>query len=50
MPAILTDRLHRLAYATDASAYREVPEGVAYPETITDIQELVAEARRGELA
>ena len=46
MPAILTDRLHRLAYATDASAYREMPEGVAYPETVADVQELVAEARR----
>ena len=46
MPAILTDRLHRLAYATDASAYREMPEGVAYPETVRDVQELVAEARR----
>ena len=46
MPAILTDRLHRLAYATDASAYREVPEGVAYPETVADVQALVAEARR----
>ena len=46
MPAILTDRLHRLAYATDASAYREIPEGVVYPETVEDVQELVAEARR----
>ena len=46
MSTILTDRLHRLAYATDASAYREVPEGVAYPETVADVQELVAEARR----
>ena len=43
---ILTDRLHRLAYATDASAYREVPEGVAYASTVADVQELVAEARR----
>ena len=43
---ILTDRLHRLAYATDASAYREVPEGVAYPQSIEEVQELVAEARR----
>ena len=43
---ILTDRLHRLAYATDASAYREVPEGVAYAKTTEDVQELVAEARR----
>ena len=46
MPLILTDRLHRLAYATDASAYREVPEGVAYPETLADVQALVTEARR----
>ena len=46
MTLILTDRLHRLAYATDASAYREVPEGVAYPESVADLQELVAEARR----
>ena len=43
---ILTDRLHRLAYATDASAYREVPEGVAYATTVADVQDLVAEARR----
>ena len=46
MTAILTDRLHRLAYATDASAYREVPAGVAYPESPEDVRELVAEARR----
>ena len=46
MPQILTDRVHRLAYATDASAYREVPEGVAYAGSVRDIQELVAEARR----
>ena len=42
MPQILTDRLHRLAYATDASIYREVPEGVAYARTTEDVQELVA--------
>lgn len=27
-----TDQLHQIAYATDASAYREMPHGVAYPE------------------
>ena len=43
---ILTDSIHKIAYSTDASAYREVPYGVAYPETITDIQALVAEAKR----
>ena len=44
MGQILTDKLHRIAYATDASVYREMPLGVAYPETVEDIQALVAEA------
>lgn len=38
---ILQDNLHRIAYATDASAYRELPEGVAYPQTESDIVELI---------
>ena len=45
-PTIHTDSLHRMAYSTDASIYREVPYGVAYPETVEDIKALVAEARR----
>ena len=40
-----TDPLHRIAYATDASAYREVPLGVAFPENPHDIVELINEAR-----
>ena len=43
---IITDSIHKIAYSTDASAYREIPYGVAYPETIADIQNLIAEARR----
>ena len=43
---ILTDSLHRIAYATDASIYRELPLGVAYPENEDDIIELIDEARR----
>ena len=43
---ILTDSIHKIAYSTDASAYREVPYGVAYPETVADIQTLIAEAKR----
>ncbi len=35
-----------LAYATDASAYRELPLGVAYPQTEDDIRDLLEEARR----
>ncbi|MBR5399942.1 MAG: FAD-binding protein [Bacteroidales bacterium] len=45
MPEILSDRLHRIAYSADASVYRELPMGVAYPQTIADVQALVAEAR-----
>lgn len=46
MHAILTDSLHKIAYSTDASAYREVPYGVVYPDTVEDIQALIAEAKR----
>lgn len=42
---LYTDSLHKIAYATDASVYREIPYGVAYPETIEDIQELMRMAR-----
>lgn len=41
MYTLHTDSLHRIAYATDASAYREMPEGVAYPETDDDIVALI---------
>ena len=40
-----TDPLHRIAYATDASAYREVPEAVTYPENEQDIVNLTQTAR-----
>lgn len=43
---IHTDSLHRIAYSTDASIYREVPIGVAYPENNADVKELITEARR----
>ena len=46
MPQILTDSIHKIAYSTDASIYREVPYGVDYPETVEDIQALIAEAKR----
>lgn len=43
---VFRDNLHRVAYATDASAYREVPAGVAYPESEEDIVELIDLAGR----
>ena len=45
MYTIHTDPLHRIAYATDASAYREVPQGVAFPENEQDIVYLIETAR-----
>lgn len=36
----------RALYATDASEYREVPEGVAFPRGEDDVRELIALARR----
>ena len=42
---LYTDSLHKIAYATDASVYREIPYGVAYPETIDDVRELMKLAR-----
>ena len=43
---IQTDSLHKIAYATDASVYREIPYGVAYPKDEDDLVALLAEARR----
>lgn len=40
-----TDRPTRLLYATDASAYREIPAAVAVPRSIGDISKLIAFAR-----
>ena len=42
---IYSDSLHKIAYATDASVYREIPYGVAYPAKVADIQELMCTAR-----
>ena len=39
--ALHTDQVMRTLYATDASAYREMPLGVAIPETQSDIEELI---------
>ena len=45
MYTLFTDPLHRIAYATDASAYREVPEAVTFPENEQDIVYLIELAR-----
>ncbi|MCE2612227.1 FAD-binding protein [Flavobacteriaceae bacterium D16] len=43
------DKLTRTLYATDASVYRMVPEAVAFPKTIADIQLLVRFASEHKL-
>jgi len=45
MYTLHTDPLHRIAYATDASAYREVPQAVTYPENERDIVNLIEVAK-----
>ena len=45
MYTLFTDPLHRIAYATDASAYREVPQAVTFPENEQDIVYLTELAR-----
>ncbi len=40
------DTTMRTLYATDASAYREMPLAVALPKSVTDIQHLIAFARK----
>lgn len=45
VPPLHTDILHRTLYATDASAYREIPEAVTYPQSADEIKELIRFAR-----
>jgi FAD/FMN-containing dehydrogenase/Fe-S oxidoreductase len=40
--SLFTDSVMRTLYATDASAYREMPIGVAIPETHADLQTLIS--------
>ena len=42
---IYTDSIHKIAYSTDASVYREIPYGVAYPERVDHVQQLLQTAR-----
>jgi FAD/FMN-containing dehydrogenase/Fe-S oxidoreductase len=43
-----TDRAMRILYATDASAYREMPLAVAIPRSVDDIKKLIAFARKNK--
>ncbi len=43
---LLTDEATRRIYATDASAYREIPQGVAIPADVEDIKSLIVFANK----
>ncbi|MGD8426726.1 MAG: FAD-linked oxidase C-terminal domain-containing protein [Balneolaceae bacterium] len=45
-PRIFTDEQTRRLYATDASSYEELPEGVTYPSSTQDIISIVNWARK----
>lgn len=45
---LFDDFTHRTLYATDASAYREMPTAVAVPKTIEDLKTLIAYARQNK--
>lgn len=47
---LLFDELSKIIYATDASAYREIPFGVALPKNKEDIKVLVDFARRNKIS
>lgn len=44
------DKKTRILYATDASAYREIPAAVAIPTTVEDVRKLVLYARDKKLS
>ena len=42
---LFTDETTRILYATDASAYREIPLAVAIPKSVDDLKRLIEFAR-----
>lgn len=47
---IFFDKTHRIIYSTDASAYKEMPEAVALPATVSDIKLLIDFAVKNDLS
>jgi FAD/FMN-containing dehydrogenase/Fe-S oxidoreductase len=47
---ILTDRMHRVIYASDSSSYREFPMGIVVPSGVDDLRTIVKYAARHRLA
>ena len=47
---VFTDNIHRIIYATDASAYREMPLAVCVPIDDNDIRSVIAFAHDNGLS
>ena len=45
---LFTDETTRILYATDASAYREIPLAVAIPKSVEDLRKLILYARENQ--
>ena len=45
---LFTDETTRILYATDASAYREIPLAVAVPKSVEDLKTLILFARENQ--
>lgn len=50
LPPLHTDILHRTLYATDASAYREIPDAVSYPQSTDELKTLIKYASEHALS
>ncbi|WP_298285792.1 FAD-binding and (Fe-S)-binding domain-containing protein [uncultured Lutibacter sp.] len=48
--AVFSDNLHKSIYATDASVYRKIPLGVAYPKNNDDIKTLIKFANENNIS
>ena len=46
---LLVDDLHKTMYATDASVYRKIPLGVAYPKDESDLKKLIDFASKNKI-
>ncbi len=46
---VLWDETTKLLYATDASAYREIPTAVTFPKDVNDLKMLIAFARKNRI-
>ena len=46
---VFFDNLHKIIYATDASVYRKIPLGVAYPKNSEDLKKIIHFAKKNNI-